>query len=264
MGVVACTGRMGRFLCEEIILHEQSILSGGTVKEDDELLGCDIGSILGKDPNGIYTSNSHEQLFKDSDVVIDFSTTNLSLDSAMYAAKHGKNLVIGTTGFSEQQLYKIKQFSQKSTIIWSGNMSQGVNILSSLVEQVTKILDSSFDVEIIEFHHNKKVDAPSGTALMLGEAAARGRNVALKDYECKSRDGIIGQRPQGEIGFSTVRAGDIVGEHIVIIAGDGERIEITHKASSRKIFAKGALRAAFWSINKANGFFSMQDVLSDV
>lgn len=261
IGIIGCTGRMGKALIEEVLLNNKTELSGGAVKPDSEFIGMDIGVLAGTDSVHINATGSLEALFEASDAVIDFSTPRTSILSARIAAEQKKILVIGTTGFSDEQMHEIKKCSKKTVIIWSANMSIGVNILMSLTEKVAKILDDSYDIEIVEMHHCRKVDAPSGTALALGNAAAKGRGVDLDDVAKKSREGIVGARPRGEIGFATLRGGDVVGEHTVIFAGDGERIELTHKASSRKIFARGAVRAALWAKGMKTGLFSMADVL---
>ena len=261
IGIVGCTGRMGKALIEEIYLNNNCELSAGAVRPDSDFVGLDIGTLAGIDAVGINACGTLEGLFDNSDAVIDFSKPNVALKCAKIASETGKILVSGTTGFSDDEISQLKEYSKNTTIIWSGNMSMGINILSSVVEQVASILDDSFDIEIVEMHHCHKVDAPSGTALLLGESAAKGRKVSLNDVECKSRDGIIGSRKRGEIGFSTIRGGDVVGEHTVMFAGDGERLELTHKASSRKIFAKGAVKAAIWAKNKQKGFYSMKDIL---
>ena len=261
IGIVGCTGRMGKALIEEIYLNKNCELSGGAVRPDSDFVGLDIGTLAGIDSVGINAGGSLENLFENSDAVIDFSKPEVTLRCAKIASNHSKILVSGTTGFSQAEIKQLKDYAKNTAIIWSGNMSMGINILSSVVEQVASILDDSFDIEVVEMHHCHKVDAPSGTALLLGDAAAKGREVPLGDVACKSRHGIIGSRPRGEIGFSTIRGGDVVGEHTVMFAGDGERIEFTHKASSRKIFAKGGVRAALWAKNKQTGFYSMKDVL---
>jgi len=262
IGIIGCTGRMGKSLIEEVQMNSESELAGGAVRSDSNFVGIDIGKIAGIDPVGINAVSSIDHLFDQSDAVIDFSNPELSLKCAAIAAKKNKIHVIGTTGFSQIDREKLAEYGKETVIIWSANMSIGVNILSALTEQVASILGDEYDIEIVEMHHCRKVDAPSGTALLLGESAAKGRDVALGDVACKSRDGIIGQRPSGEIGFSTIRGGDVVGEHTVMFAGDGERIELTHKASSRKIFSRGAVRAALWAKDKERGFFSMKDVLA--
>lgn len=261
IGVIGCTGRMGKAIIEEILLNQNCEISGGLVKSDSSFLGTDIGLITGSEAIGINASANLEHLFTNSDAVIDFSNPSLSLDAAAIAAKTGKIHIIGTTGFSDDEINLIKNKAASTTIVWSANMSIGVNILMTLTERVAAILDASFDIEIVEMHHCHKVDSPSGTALALGKSAAKGRNVDLNNVSRKSRDGIIGPRTRGEIGFATLRGGDVVGEHAVIFAGDGERIELTHKASNRNIFAKGAVRAALWAKDKKSGLYSMQDVL---
>lgn len=261
IGIVGCTGRMGKALIEEIFLNSETQLSGGAVRADSDFVGEDIGKLAGLDPVGINAVSSLEKLFEDSDAVIDFSTPAVSLQCAKIVSAQNKIHVIGTTGFSPDEIEELKELANSAKIIWSANMSIGVNVLSAITEQVAAILDDSYDLEIVEMHHCHKVDAPSGTALLLGESAAKGRNVKLDEVARKSRDGIIGARPRGEIGFSTLRGGDVVGEHTVMFAGDGERIELTHKASSRRIFTKGAIRAALWAVNKNNGLYSMKDVL---
>jgi 4-hydroxy-tetrahydrodipicolinate reductase len=261
IGIVGCTGRMGKALVEEISLSNACELSAGAVRADSDFVGMDIGTLAGIDPVGVNACGTLESLFENSDAVIDFSKPKVSLRCAKIASDTQKILVSGTTGFSDSELEQLQEYAKNTAIIWSGNMSMGINILSSVVEQVASILDDSFDIEVIEMHHCHKVDAPSGTALLLGESAAKGRDVSLGDVACKSRDGIIGSRNRGEIGFSTIRGGDVVGEHTVMFAGDGERIEFTHKASSRKIFAKGGVKAAIWAKNKKSGFYSMKDVL---
>ncbi len=261
IGIVGCTGRMGKALIEETSLNENCNLIGGAVRPNSDFVGNDIGTLAGLEPVGINSTGSLEELFKNSDAVIDFSNPETSLKCAAIASKMKKIHVIGTTGFSAAEKDELKKYAKNAIIIWSANMSIGVNILSMLTEQVAAILDEKFDIEIVEMHHCHKVDAPSGTALLLGESAAAGREVKLNDVARRSRDGIIGKRPIGEIGFSTIRGGDVVGEHTVMFAGDGERVELTHKASSRKIFAKGAVMAAVWAKDKKAGFYSMKDVL---
>ncbi len=261
IGIIGCTGRMGKTFIEEVLLNDKTELSGGLVRENSAFAGKDLAALVGLNPIGMITSHSLQELFDKSDAVIDFSTVETSLDAAKIAAEKNKIHVIGTTGFSENDFKKLNEYAENTAIIWSSNMSIGINILSSLVEEVAAQLDNSTDIEILEMHHNHKVDAPSGTAITLGESAAKGRAVSLDEVACKSRDGIIGARAQGEIGFSTIRGGDVVGEHTVIFASDGERIELTHKASSRKIFARGAVRACLWAAQKSPGFYSMKDVL---
>jgi len=253
---------MGKALINEIALYEDCTLSGGTVRKDSDFAAMDLGTLAGLEPLNIKATTDTAALLKNSDAVIDFTTPENSLKTAEISAKQGKIAVLGTTGFTDAQKKELTAYAKKTPIIWSANMSIGVNLLQGLVQKVASLLDDSYDIEIVEMHHCRKVDAPSGTALALGEAAARGRGMKLKDVACKARDGMIGPRPRGEIGFATLRGGDVIGEHTVIFAGDGERIELSHKASSRQIFAKGAVRAALWAKGKPSGFYTMQDVLS--
>lgn len=200
-------------------------------------------------------------LFQSADAVIDFSAPDYSLRLATLAAQQGKIFVCGTTGFSPTQWETLRAAGASARIVWGANMSLGVNLLMQLVAQASAALPEA-DIEIVEMHHRHKVDAPSGTALALGEAAARGRNATLHDVWVKSRDGHTGAREPGSIGFATLRGGDVVGDHQVIFALEGERIELSHKASSRDIFARGALHAARWAADQPNGFYTMQNVVA--
>lgn len=262
IGIIGAAGRMGKALIEEVLFHDACELSGGIVRKESEFAGIDMGVLAGVDPIGIPASYDRDQLFDKSDAVIDFSSPATSMECAGTAAEKRKILVIGTTGFTPSQKDMLVAYAQKTPIIWSPNMSIGVNVLMALVKQTAGVLGTHFDIEIMEMHHCRKVDAPSGTALALGEAAAAGRKVVLDQVACKGREGIVGPRPEGEIGFSTLRGGDVIGEHTVIFAGDGERLELIHRASNRTIFAKGAVRAALWAKDKVPGFYSMQDVLA--
>lgn len=262
IGIVGCAGRMGKALIEEVHFNTTTELAGGVVRSSSEFAGLDLGTIAGLDPIGMNASSHIKDLFDQSDAVIEFSNPVTALQSARIAAETKTPMVSGTTGFSVDQMAELKDHAASTPIIWSSNMSIGVNLLFALTEQVSRMLDENFDIEIVEMHHCRKVDAPSGTALSLGEAAARGRGVALEEVATKSREGVIGPRKSGEIGFSTIRGGDVIGDHHVIFAGDGERIELAHKASSRKIYAKGAVRAALWSTSQQQGgLYTMQDVL---
>lgn len=261
IGIIGCSGRMGRTLLHEVIKSEKCELSGGIDKNDSPFKDSDLGILAGLEAIGLKPSSNLEELIQKSDAIIDFTTPQSSIRCAELTAKHKKIHVIGTTGFSNDEFAKLKKLSSQTPIFWSSNMSVGVNLLFSLVEKVSGILDDDFDIEIVEMHHNRKVDSPSGTALSLGEAAAKGRNVSLDEVARKSRDGIIGARPKGEIGFATIRGGDVVGDHTVIFAAEGERLELTHKASSRSIFARGAIRAALWCDGKDAGFYNMRDAL---
>jgi 4-hydroxy-tetrahydrodipicolinate reductase len=196
-----------------------------------------------------------------SDAILDFTAPSATLEFASLVAKAGKVHIIGTTGLSAADETKIKDAAKSAVIVKSGNMSLGVNLLAALTKRVAKTLDNSFDIEILEMHHNQKVDAPSGTALMLGRAAADGRGIVLEKQSVRSRDGHTGSRKTGDIGFAALRGGTVVGEHSVIFAGAAERVELTHKAEDRMIFARGALHAARWARAQKRGLYSMMDVL---
>jgi 4-hydroxy-tetrahydrodipicolinate reductase len=261
IGIIGITGKMGKSVAKAVLQNDLNDISGGLVRLGSELVGKDIGTLIGEKALGVATTDNLEELVKNSDVIIDFSNPELSLQTANLAAKHHKILVCGTTGFSDEQKAQLKNHSQNAVVIWSSNMSIGVNLLMNLAEQVARTLHSDYDVEIFEMHHRNKVDAPSGTALSLGEAVAKGRNLNFGEVCRKTRDGIVGKRAENEIGFCALRGGDVIGDHSVIFAGNGERVELVHKASNRDIYATGALRAAIWAEGKANGFYSMQDVL---
>ena len=192
---------------------------------------------------------------------MDINNTTETFSHAQMAARTGCALVIGTTGFDSDQLNSLYRASQRAPIVLAANMSLGINLLQQVVEEVSRILDTDWDIEIVEMHHRAKIDAPSGTALALGEAAARGRGQNLRRISRRSRDGQVGPRVKGEIGFAALRGGDVVGDHTVIFAADGERVEITHRAGSREIFARGAVKSVLWAANKKPGLYSMRDVL---
>lgn len=252
IGVTGCAGRMGKMLCQAVI--EAGLeLSGGTERSESPIIGQELGK--GKVFADI------KELFAVSDAVLDFTAPAASVANAKAAAETGKVLVIGTTGLTEAQRAEVAKAAEKAPIVLAPNMSVGVNLLQALVEKVASILDPAYDIEIVEMHHRNKVDAPSGTALALGKAAAKGRGESLDKVACYERHGVIGARPAGEIGFATLRGGDVVGDHTVIFAGTGERIELTHKASSRAVFANGAVRAALWAAGQKAGLYSMRDVL---
>lgn len=261
IGILGCSGRMGRTLLAEIIATEGCRLSGGLVLKKDPAVGRDLGELAGGDPLGITASDDMESFVGEADVIIDFTSPASTLECASLCARQNTALVVGTTGLTGEQIAELEGFSNKTSIVFAANMSVGVNLLLGLVEKVASILDDSVDIEIIEMHHKHKVDAPSGTALALGKSAADGREVALADVACYTREGQTGERERGEIGFATLRGGDVVGDHTVIFADEGERIELTHKAGDRRIFARGAVRAARWLADKENGLYSMKDVL---
>jgi 4-hydroxy-tetrahydrodipicolinate reductase len=249
-------------LVSEILDADGLALAGGTERPGADGVGLDIGEMLGRGRLGLAVGSDPRALFEASDVVIDFTAATAVAAHAVIAGETGTAYVVGTTGLGPDQEQVLLAAARTAPVVWAPNMSIGVNLLFSLVEQVAARLDpSAFDIEIVEMHHRHKVDSPSGTALGLGRAAARGRGVALDEVWQKTRDGIVGPRPKGEIGFATLRGGDVVGDHTVVFAGLGERLELTHKASSRQVFAQGAIRAARWVAGRAPGLYSMTDVL---
>lgn len=261
IGIVGCAGRMGQMLVREVLQTPGAQLAGGTERPGTDAIGRDIGDIVGFGKLGIAISASAAEMFHHVDAVIDFTVPPATIEHAKIAAELGKVLIVGTTGMSEAQSRQVAESAQKARIVMAPNFSLGVTLAMALVEKAASVLDDSYDIEIVEMHHRHKIDAPSGTALGLGLAAAKGRGVTLDQVACKSRDGQIGARTRGEIGFATLRGGDVVGDHTVMFSADGERFEITHKASSRQIFAKGAVRAALWCKGKKHGLYTMKDVL---
>ena len=257
--VAGAGGRMGRTLIKAIADTKGLKLAGALENPRSPLLGQDSGMLAGLPANGIKLVADTKQLLSKADGVIDFTVPEASV--ALAALMAGKLHVLGTTGLSADDEAKIKRASKNAVIVKSGNMSLGINLLAALTKRVAKTLDENFDIEILEMHHNKKVDAPSGTALMLGRAAAEGRSIDLGKRSVRSRDGHTGARKAGDIGFATLRGGTVTGEHSVIFAGHAERIELTHRAEDRMIFARGALHAALWARGKKPGLYSMADVL---
>lgn len=261
IGLIGCGGRMGKSLIEAVHSNNLCKLVGGVVRPESTLAGMDLGVIAGLGSLGVNASSHMDNVFAVSDVVIDFSAPDIGVQAAKIAAQYNIPLVTGTTGYHSEQLASLKLYASSTPILWSANMSIGVNVLAAVVKNAAAMLGEGYDAEIVEMHHCHKVDAPSGTALLLGEAIAKARGVYLGDVARKSRDGLIGARKDGEIGFSSVRGGDVVGEHVVMFAGDGERIELIHKASHRKIFSRGAVKAALWIKDKEPSLYTMEDVL---
>ncbi|MBN2752496.1 MAG: 4-hydroxy-tetrahydrodipicolinate reductase [Rhodospirillaceae bacterium] len=261
IGIVGCAGRMGRMLMKQVLETEGAELAGGSERAGSPFIGQDLGVLAGGQPDGMLVGDSAHALFAASDAVIDFTVPAASCENAALAAETGTPLVIGTTGLTAAHLDTIRACSEKVAIMQSFNMSMGINLLADLVRRAAAALPDTFDIEIVEMHHKHKVDAPSGTALLLGSAAAKGRDVDLDAVSQRVRDGYTGERNRGDIGFATLRGGDVVGEHTVILAGAGERIELTHRATTRVIFAAGAVRAAQWLVGHKPGLYSMTDVL---
>ncbi len=259
--VVGAAGRMGRMLVAEIAKTTGVRLSGAGESVGNPALGRDAGELAGIGALGVALSDDAGALIADADMLIDFTSPEATARHAGLAAEHGTAHIIGTTGFEEVHQAAIEKAATKTAIVQAPNMSLGVNLLFALTERVAGALGEEYDIEIFEIHHRHKVDAPSGTALGLGRAAARGRGVALDAVAERGRDGITGARKPGAIGFASLRGGDVVGDHTVTFAGDGERIELTHKAGSRHIYASGAVRAALWAHGKPPGLYGMKDVL---
>ncbi len=261
IGVTGCAGRMGRMLVAEVIVTEGAELAGGTEQPGSEYIGADLASLAGYEEPGHRVTDDAAELFADSDVVLDFTAPAATVAHAELAAETGVALVVGTTGLGTDDMQALARAAERTAIVQAGNMSLGVNLLLGLTERAAAVLGAEYDVEVVEMHHRHKVDAPSGTALMLGAAAAAGRGVDLEAVSDRGRDGHTGERAVGRIGFASLRGGDVFGDHSVVFAGPGERIELTHKASSRNVFATGAVRAALWCAGNPPGLYSMRDVL---
>lgn len=259
--VTGASGRMGRMLIETITASPRANLIGALERPDHPWVGQDLGEMMGTAASGVTVTDDALSAFAKAQAVVDFTSPAATAEFATLAAQARCVHVIGTTGMSDQDLRKINAAARHATIVRAGNMSLGVNLLVQLTRKVAAALDEDFDIEVIESHHNQKVDAPSGTALMLGEAAAEGRGVTLDSAADRGRDGITGARERGKIGFHAIRGGDIVGEHDVLFAATGERIVLRHIASDRAVFARGALKAALWGLNQSPGEYDMLDVL---
>ncbi len=259
--VAGAGGRMGRTLVKAIADTKGLTLAGALEDARSPLLGWDAGTLAGLGENHVKLTGDPAALMANADAIVDFTIPAATLDLAAVAAKAGKVHIIGTTGLNAAEEDKIKDAAKRAVIVKSGNMSLGVNLLAALAKRVAKTLDQSFDIEILEMHHNQKIDAPSGTALLLGRAAAEGRGIDLDKHSVRSRDGHTGARRPGDIGFAALRGGTVVGEHTVMFAGSAERIELVHKAEDRMIFARGALHAALWARNQKPGLYAMADVL---
>jgi len=264
--IAGVTGRMGQALLEGVFADDELVLHGALDRAGNAQVGRDAGEQFGK-VTGVKVTDNIEVALRDADVLIDFTRPEASMMYLDACQKHHVKMVIGTTGFSPEQKLAIEVASKTISIVFAPNMSVGVTFLINLVEQAAKVLNDGYDIEVVEMHHRHKVDAPSGTALRLGEAAAQGLGQSLKDCAIYAREGVTGEREAGKIGFATLRGGDVVGDHTVVLAGIGERVELTHKASSRATFALGALRAAKFLSGKGSakgkikGLFDMQDVL---
>jgi 4-hydroxy-tetrahydrodipicolinate reductase len=259
--VAGAGGRMGRTLVKAIADTDGVTLVGALDAPGSAVLGRDAGELAGLGTNGVAVTADPAPLLDAADGVLDFTIPAATVALAEIVARRGLVHIIGTTGLSAENDKLIAAAAQRSAIVKSGNMSLGVNLVEALVRRVAKALDEDFDIEIVEMHHNKKIDAPSGTALMFGRAAAQGRGITLEQHSERGRDGHTGARERGAIGFASLRGGTVVGDHTVTFAGPAERIELTHKAEDRMIFARGAVKAALWAKGKKPGLYSMADVL---
>jgi len=262
IGIVGCAGRMGRMLVGQVLATDGVDLAGGTEQPGSEFAGQDLALLAGHAAAGIAIGDDTRTLFEACDTVIDFTVPAATAEHARLAGETGTALIVGTTGLEAAHQDAIRQTAGQVPVVQAANFSVGVNILLGLCQQAAATLGDDYDIEVVEMHHRHKVDAPSGTALALGEAAAAGRGVDLAEVSERVRDGHTGPRKTGDIGFATLRGGDVAGDHTVIFAGEGERLELTHKAGNRVVFASGAVRAALWTAGRPPGLYSMQDVLA--
>ncbi len=261
IAVFGCAGRMGRVNVGCVLDDPELALVAGVQRPGHDAIGSDLGVLIGRSPVGVAVTDDAAAAIAAADCAIDFTTPEASVEIAALAAAAGTALVIGTTGLEHEHEAAIAEAAKRVAVVAAPNMSRGVTVLTELVELVARTFDPSFDVEIVELHHNKKADAPSGTAMGLAAAAARGRGVDLGQAIERARDGITGARVPGRIGVAAVRAGESVGEHTVYVAGPGERLELVHRASDRTIFGRGAVQAAQWTRGRSPGLYGMADVL---
>ena len=262
VAVIGASGRMGKNLIDAVNQAEGLTLSAAIERPGSSLVGADAGELAGVGTLGVKVVDQIELAVDDFDVLIDFTTPDTTMHNIKVCLAHDKKMVIGTTGFDEASLKTLREAAQRIAIVFAANFSVGVNLVLKLLKQAAEVLNDGYDIEVIEGHHRHKVDAPSGTALRMGEVVADTLGRDLKECAVYGREGITGARDPNTIGFATVRAGDIVGDHTVLFATEGERVEITHKASSRMTFAKGAARSCLWLQDKTTGLFDMQDVLN--
>jgi 4-hydroxy-tetrahydrodipicolinate reductase len=262
VGIAGAGGRMGAALIRGVSATAGCRLVAACERSGHPAVGRDVGDLAGLGPLGVAVSDSAEGIFRSAEVVIDFTAPEATAAHAGFATRHGVALVVGTTGLSAAHEAALDEASRKIAMVRAANFSIGVNLLLLLSERVGATLGPDYDVEIVEMHHRHKKDAPSGTALALGAAVAAGRKVPLDEVAVRGRDGITGERKPGSIGFAALRGGDVVGDHTVIFAAEGERLELTHKASHRRVFAAGAVRAAAWVKGRPPGLYSMRDVIA--
>lgn len=261
VAIAGCSGRMGKALVQAAVLEKDLQLTAGTVTRNNALVNTDVGLIAGIQTLNFKPSDDIHKVIDQFDVLIDFTIPASTLQHLSLCKKHHKKMVIGTTGFNDEQKNRIQEASEIIPIVFAPNTSVGMNICYELIKQAAAVLGDTVDIEIIEAHHRHKIDAPSGTALKMGEVIAQTLGRDLNEVAVFDRHGITGERERQTIGFSTIRGGDTVGDHTVLFACSGERIEITHRASSRQAFATGAIRAAKWLSDKKSGLYGMSDVL---
>jgi len=261
IAVTGAAGRMGKALIEAVMISPETTLTAAIERPESTLIGADAGELAGIGHLGVKVAADLVDVVDDFDVLIDFTAPVATLANAGVCAAHGKQMVIGTTGFTDEQKAQLLAVENDAALCMASNFSTGVNLCFKLLDLAAKVLGDDVDIEVYEAHHRHKVDAPSGTALSMGEVVANALDRDLKEVAVYGREGQTGARDRQTIGFATVRAGDIVGDHTVTFAAEGERVEITHKASSRMSFARGAVRAASWIATKERGLFDMQDVL---
>lgn len=261
IAVTGAAGRMGKALIEAVTINPEATLTAAIERPESTLIGADAGELAGIGHLDVKVAGDLADVVDDFDVLIDFTAPVATVANAGVCAAHGKQMVIGTTGFTDEQKAQLLAVENDTALCMASNFSTGVNLCFKLLDLAAKVLGDDFDIEVYEAHHRHKVDAPSGTALSMGEVVAGALGRDLKEVAVYGREGQTGARDRQTIGFATVRAGDIVGDHTVTFAAEGERVEITHKASSRMSFARGAVRAASWIATKENGLFDMQDIL---
>ena len=261
VGVMGAAGRMGRELVRAVTAQQGCLVIGGTEQPGSEMIGQDVGDLAGVGTLGVPITDNAKAVLEAADAILDFTAPAASVQFARMAGAGGTVHVMGSTGFTDKDEAAIRAAAKDAVIVKAGNMSLGVNLIVEMTRKIAEALDEDFDIEVLEMHHRHKVDAPSGTALMLGQAAADGCRIELKDRSVISREGYTGARGRGDIGFATLRGGNVVGEHSVIFAADGERVMVSHIATDRGIFARGGVKAALWGQGKAPGLYSMKDVL---
>lgn len=261
IAIAGAAGRMGRNLVKASHHHQEALVAAGSERPESSLVGVDIGELCGEGKLDVVLTDDLAKEVGNFDVIIDFTSPASTLANLELCKQHGKSIVIGTTGFTDEERAIIDEAAKQIPIVMAPNYSVGVNLVFKLLEKAAKVMGDYCDVEIVEAHHRHKVDAPSGTAIGMGEAIAGAMGNKLNDVAVYAREGITGERSKDEIGFATIRAGDIVGEHTALFADIGERVEITHKATDRMTFANGAVKAAVWLHAKPSGFYTMTDVL---